>query len=362
MTQVDRKTALPIREKKRDESGEPTSISIESSLKLKAYEGIEDEEFTKSFDEIGTEKGVESLIAVIYIDGNSMGERVQNRIPTNMSFEDGVAEMRRFSTEINDVFVDKPIRKIKDKLRKELADDGSSKNSSAKDIESESESEDKRLIAMRRIVGSGDEITIVCNARKALGIVQEYFDSLSENTSDSESGPENNEHYSACAGIAIFHSHAPFTTAYEIAEQCCQNGKDRRTELLKSNLKAKDNCYLDYYFMLSGVTDELSDIRKRQEDNRTNTPYCYRGDDNDHDFRDFNSVKDQMIKAKRSDVKALRDAALKDDVDFKLNLERIKSRVSGFTLGADSDSLRMIKAIAYDVATVYDIWFRAEEN
>jgi hypothetical protein len=385
-TQIDRKTALPITHK-RAYPLERESLSQESELKRQAYDewrketrdnkaaddeaanpakpskddasaGVEEHE--KHLDKIVTEKGVESLLAVIYIDGNDMGERIKSYIDEDASFEAGVNAMREFSLHIKQAFVLKPREKIKHLVETNAAQsDGGS-----------------TVKSLRHVIGGGDEVTIVCNARIALEIVKAYFDSLDETNKEL---PSERPPYSACAGIAIFHSHAPFTTAYKIAEKCCENGKKRRRELPDSAGEPdnqpqpfKDNCYLDYYYFMSGVTGELEELREKQEQDRTNTPYCIRGEDTAHCFCDFNGVAEELQKAKRANVKALRDAALKSDTDFEIELERIRSRVPSFALGQTDGgaakaaksapkATKILKKIVYDVATVYDLWFREED-
>jgi hypothetical protein len=369
-TQIDRKTALPIVEKVKEES-----FSQESVLKLAAYKTslmsvggdtdsvvasvmpwIGNPKFTKNFDKMVTEKGVESLLAVIYIDGNELGERVKNLIPEDISLDEGVNRMRRFTREINDVFVRRPLDKI---IGAEL-----------ELMKLAKESDETDVIALRQIVGAGDEITLVCNARKALDIVNLYFDSLSETNAKYRRGcnpGEDYSNYSACAGITLFHSHAPFTVAYEIAEKCCENGKKRRRTLLKNADVSicegvKDNCYLDFFFMMSGVTDELDDIRSQQYCNCTNVPYCITGNDSERTFETFDAMEKQMVKAGRANVGALQSAALQGETELSVEIERIRSKISGFLQKEiEKEDMPQIRKIVHDVATVYDVWFRGEE-
>jgi hypothetical protein len=379
-TQIDRKTALPVVKKVEEES-----LSQESVLKRDTYKTIlvsADEgdnsaenadiapqnsslKFTRNFDEMGTEKGVESLLAVIYIDGNEMGERVKSLIPETLSLDDGVNQMRRFTKEINDVFVKAPLDKIIDAESK-LANMVKEKSRSA-------------VIALRQIVSAGDEITLVCNARRALDIVKLYFKSLRETNAGYREGSKPGEQhldYSACAGIVLFHSHAPFTTAYEMAEKCCENGKRQRKQLLNNTDASvretiENNCYLDFFFMMSGVTDELDSIRSQQYLDCTNVPYCITGNDNEHVFKTFIAIAEQMVKVGRANVKALQNASLKGETEFNVEIARIRSKTSDFLRQeieeirragmSQEESMSRVRKIVHDVTTVYDVWFRGEE-
>ena len=68
------------------------------------------------------------------------------------------------------------------------------------------------------MVFAGDEINLICNARDAYDIAKTYLKGLHQ-----VSWKDSTEPCSACAGIAIFHSHAPYAQAYKIAEECCES-------------------------------------------------------------------------------------------------------------------------------------------
>jgi CRISPR/Cas system-associated protein Cas10 (large subunit of type III CRISPR-Cas system) len=375
-TQIDRNTALPITEKtqryENNQLVEEESLSRESFLKIKAYKAAlqlnnDEVEFTKNFDAIATKKGVESLLAVIYIDGNGMGEQVSGYIGDGLSLDKGVKKMREFSKKIDRAFIKDPMGAILDKLKTKSISESAHREGEQTDSAGKAHKTKRPVIALRQIVGGGDEITLVCNAREAFEIVRTYFDSLATQQKSSK------EQFSACAGIALFNSHAPFSVAYELAEECCENGKKRRQELLRAGKEtAKNNCYLDFFFMISGVTGELEAIRNRQYGDRTHTPYCKPGNDLEHSLELFHSVKTHMVKAKRANVKALHDAALKGLHEFEIEVQRIRSKQAGF-LQSTSDSekrpqpqplpdMAILRKIVYDVATVYDVWFRGEED
>lgn len=76
-------------------------MSIESSAKYKKYwkEAGENPDTAgeKILDRIVTEKGKESLLAVIYIDGNNMGKQVHECLRGKASCLECVNELRRFS-------------------------------------------------------------------------------------------------------------------------------------------------------------------------------------------------------------------------------------------------------------------------
>jgi hypothetical protein len=305
-------------------------VSHESKAKLDKYKYISEDEFTKDLDKLVHKKGTESLLALIYADGNSLGQKVKDFMGENISFEDGVNKQRTLTKEINDIYVDAPLKKIKT-------------------IVGTHDGKDTGVLKMRRIVGAGDEITIVCNARKAKEVVDAYFDSIDE------SNKYKDVKYSACIGVAIFNSHAPFSEIYEIAEQCCESGKKRIKDRRKvEGESAGNDCYFDAYFCRGAITGQLNELRKDQSEGRTNMPYCIRGNDIGQEYDDFNRVGQALKGLARTKVKSLRDIAHRSGTELELELDRL-STLSDHKLSVAD------RAYLLDAADFYDIWFREEK-
>lgn len=363
-TQIDRKTSLPIAEK--NLPGRPGSFSQESVHKLKKYnEVLKTDDVLRAsekfLDDLITKKGTESLLAIIYIDGNNMGEKVKRLTADGArDYTTCVTRFREFTQEINRVFLDEPIREI-DKL-----------------LEKNSQS-------FRKVISGGDEITIICNARIALEIVKTYFNSIMEYNE----GKPVEKQFSACAGMAICHSHAPYSVIYEIAEQCCENAK------IVNRKNGSNRFYFDYQFCHSGVTNQLKIIREQQEQDYTNRPYCYcrrpvDASDNNHiagispasfraphDYKDFVLVADVVKEFSRGDVKTLAEYIVKGDSYYQAELERLKTKYIGIIpalsdheedqkAGQSIDPLQkkadlIMKKCLFDVSIIYDIWIKPSD-
>ena len=313
-TQIDRNTSSPVSYKGDDYTVEDSSLSAESVAKHEKYLEIENDKYAKNLDDLVEKKGEESLLALIYVDGNGMGQRVKNKT-NGCNFEQGVNAMREFSEDIKKAFVDEPLEAIQDKL---------------------GNLEGKNILAMRRIIGGGDEITIVCNARNALKAADIYFKKLAEDP----------QKFSSCMGIAVFHSHAPFADIYKIAEQCCESGK-AETKIEGSENKS----YVDAYFCRGAVTGEMAELRQKQEGKRTKMPYCI-----GEEFTRFKtlgaSLKSNNIA--RTNVKALRDAAFASDSDFELELMRVRSNAKKGSIEIKAADM----PVFCDAAAFFDLWFR----
>ena len=344
ITQIDRKTSMPVIYKAMN-FGVLESLSAESAAKREMYRAsIKPDEsadgmFSGKIDDLAEEKDTEGFLAIIYVDGNGMGELAKARIPESESFETGVNLQREFTRKIDDAFVDGPIKAIKDYLK-----------------ERQEKFPDKKF-AMRRIIGGGDEITIVCSARHALKIARVYFDSLKK------SNREQNQNYSACMGIAVFRTpatqkrvagttvlegssspggaHAPFAAVYEIAGQCCENGKKRMKKDGVTNA-----CYIDAYFCNDAITGGMEDKRNQV---RTCMPYSV-----SEGLVRFETLGKELMNVKRGNVKALRDAAFRSQAAFEAELMRVKSSCMSLAINEND------RALLCDVCTFYDLWFAGE--
>lgn len=207
--EMERKTGYPMISK---EGSTETKLKKESGTQ-KQRTIVEKEE--KLFDSYVTKKGIDSMIAVVHIDGNSMGQRIQEYISEIQDYTEAVNTIRKLSFYINDsykkVFLDMKntfYEKLKD--RKEFK-------------------EKENLYFIREILVAGDDVTFVCNGKIALAAVEYFCRKITEFTMNGKTDKENIQKYgfSVCAGIAYIGSHFPFHVGYEVAEACCQSAKDR---------------------------------------------------------------------------------------------------------------------------------------
>ncbi len=333
VVQVDPLTSRPLATlRRRAEEKEPEKVSLESAAKYDKYRK-EFPEYAKIagekvLDNIVTEKGVESLLAVIYIDGNNMRAQVQDCLNGNKSYKDCVTALRRFSKGIQENYVDGRISDIDQMLDEKY--------------------KDKQHRKRRTIISAGDEITIICNARDALSTVKTYFQHLPEGCS-------------SCAGIAIFHSHAPYADAYRLAEECCEYGKD----WMKENNLTNAN-FMDFHYCQGGMGVSLKSIRMKElGEEGGSKPWLISGTGvSEEDYYTLNLAEDMadevFKKLGHSNIKGLLKAAKSSQAELEMELQRINAHLEepvDFTLGGKLDPKRKRKLI-YDMVLVYDLWFK----
>lgn len=206
---VDSITGYPITKSKDGEY-----FCTEAYLKRKAFPKSEDE---KLFDKMVTEKGSDSTLAVCHIDGNSMGSRIKTEMYQVSDYKEAIPKMRKLSQTISTIFNNmfEDMTKYMDELSVNINPFADHK-------------------FYRKIVAAGDDITFVCNAKLALPAVEYFLKNLGERGEG--------DSFSACAGIAYFNSHFPFSDAYQVAEACCESAKKRaKREVVAFRQQQKDS-------------------------------------------------------------------------------------------------------------------------
>ena len=169
----------------------------------------------------------------------------------------------------------------------------------------------------------------------------------------------------ACAGVAIFHSHAPFADVYEIAEQCCESGK-KQSRAYESNAN-----FIDFHFCRAGITNDMETVRDKQEKDLTARPYRVDGKHNGYSYGDFILLANKLNgKCKtdneseikgigRANIKELATAVIKGESYYRFEVERINSRFKNIHIDSKDEKT---KKMIFDIAQVYDLWFAGEEE
>lgn len=333
ITQIDQLTYMPVFEKKTEKNGEELTLSEDRTVKRKAYEKKSD----SNIEELD-----EGMLAVIYVDGNSMGNHLKNSIPEYskevfMSYDDGVERLRAFSNDVHKCFVTETSKAISSYVKnQELSKKG-----------------------FRQVIGGGDEITIICNAEIAYDVLQVYIEALNNSNEKRIAEKDGAQPYYACAGIAVFHAKSPFSIAYEIAEAACESAKKRSRE--------KEGNYFDVYYCHAGIVDEFDNLRKNEE-KITGRPY--KVEDAKAEFSKYLHI---IQEAGRANVKAIGAAARKSVSLYKIEAQRInaylRKKQAKFSDGdiklfafADDENIDDIKIreemkTVFDMSEYYDLWF-----
>ena len=345
---VDTITGYPLTSK--DTKG--NYYSTEASLKRAAFPKMEDE---KLFDNMITEKGDSSTLAVFHIDGNSMGNTIRNTMKDIRGYEDAITKMRKLSLNISGNF-----RQTVDEMKEYM------------EFLTPRIKDTKKHKLYREIIVAGDDITFVCNAKLAIPAVKFFLENISKKGD-----------FSACGGIAFFNSHFPFSDAYQVAEACCDNAKKRAKQ---PECKGKDGRYdkignfLDYQICTNIRASELDTYRDRHytADGKEfiSRPYYVPFEKDNWNMNEKNECYDiaQLMKwmiyfggkkiksnseehlLARSNAKKLRDAIPMGNTELEGILSFLKSR--GYT---ELENPEKNAAIWYDALEIVD-WYVGEDD
>ena len=345
---VDTITGYPLTSK--DTKG--NYYSTEASLKRAAFPKMEDE---KLFDNMITEKGDSSTLAVFHIDGNSMGNTIRNTMKDIRGYEDAITKMRKLSLNISGNF-----RQTVDEMKGYM------------EFLTPRIKDTKKHKLYREIIVAGDDITFVCNAKLAIPAVKFFLENISKKGD-----------FSACGGIAFFNSHFPFSDAYQVAEACCDNAKKRAKQ---PECKGKDGRYdkignfLDYQICTNIRASELDTYRDRHytADGKEfiSRPYYVPFEKDNWNMNEKNECYDiaQLMKwmiyfggkkiksnseehlLARGNAKKLRDAIPMGNTELEGILSFLKSR--GYT---ELENPEKNAAIWYDALEIMD-WYVGEDD
>lgn len=311
-------------------SGQLVELSMEAYHKQMKYSSVMDAlennnssapNAIKELDKLCSED--DSLLAVVYIDGNNMGQKIGNLLNGVTNYNECIKELRVNSQNVQVHFVTNGCENINDEEA-----------------------------PIRMIIAGGDEITFICDAHKALTLAESYLNNVS------------NGIYSSCAGIAVFHSHYPFAFAYSVAEQACEKAKAKAKEYTKEHPNAELS-YIDFHFIRSGAETDLEKLRKNYKD-KTARPYCVKAYEDKTDITSEHKAVCNISVLKsaagclksRTNVKELGEAVSVNTAKADVVLSRISSQSKEVQAALDglADLHEDKYKVLYDMAEFYDLW------
>ena len=206
--------------------------------KLEDLAGGNDEE-KKSKDK---DSKKDNFIAVIHIDGNAMGKRVERFYGTFTGadrWDSFRTAAQRFSEGIQADF-EAAFREMVDELL------GDAALLEKLDVR-------KPTLPLRPVILAGDDVCFVTAGSIALDCARVFLDKLSARVNQADG-----EGCAACAGIALVHTKYPFHQAYDLAEELCSRAK-------KFGASIDPNggvCAMDWHIEFGQLKDGLDALRR----------------------------------------------------------------------------------------------------
>ncbi len=341
--------------------------------------------FPHRLDDLGRSVDEKSYIAVVHIDGNRMGQKIA---AFNKDVEQGVKpgqgdvkekEKKETFPETLEEFDQRYIRElgklsraIREKYKEAfqetvqvLANNMPSLRESL-DIVKEKDTE---YLPIRPLIMAGDDICFVTDGRIGIDITRVFLEAIQRK--EIQGIPMN-----ACGGVAIVKAHFPFSRAYDLAEELCENGKNAI-----GGVEAPDASYLDWHIDQGELDEGLAAIRSNYRIDKNTflnmRPYrvgdqpSHKGDNNEALYYHFTDAMKIIQDTPRSKVKGFRDIAhrgpeageyyLKSnklDDESKLHRTSWKSGEGGFAAMKDGTRRHMF----YDAMEAMDVYIELEES
>lgn len=270
------------------------------------------------FEKLGGDKGNSNFIAVVHIDGNAMGQRLENLYEKNkdVGWEIFKNEIRKFSMEVDQHFKD-----AYHDMALHVARNMSDGRLDALKLSD-------HAFPVRRIITAGDDICFATEGRIGLECAVAFLKALGEKENEID-----HLGYAACAGVAIVHQKYPFYRAYELAELLCRNAKKFGVSLDAG--MGKMVSAIDWHIEYGEMDNSLKTIRKKYLTNDGKRvemrPYIVKAPDMINkkepmrQYRNFKKlltrIQDDEISYANGKVTRLRDALKQGETETRYFLE-----------------------------------------
>jgi len=211
--------------------------------------------FGSDIEKLGQLVGEENHVAIVHIDGNGIGGRFVDCLT--------LSEKRQLSTRISDATKSAARQTLTDLVAKmTLLKD--KHLTLARDPDSK-----KEILPFRFVIGAGDDVTFVCDARLGLFLAERFMLAFAKQTIELDFGSNGSMNekekarrekiqkpLSSCAGVAIIKTKYPFYRGYKLAEQLCDSAKGWG--------RPDNTSWLDFHVSYRGLSGSLGDIRQQK--------------------------------------------------------------------------------------------------
>lgn len=221
-------------EKLDDESFSPSEAEKKPVFRPQQEETLQPPkgwEFPTEFEKLA---GEDNFIAVVHIDGNAMGKRVDRVYKRfGQDWESFRSGLQRFSQAIQRDF-EQAFSEMADEVAQRLP-------------------ELAPVLPVRPIILAGDDVCFVSAGSIGMECARVFLERLAAKTNTVDG-----ENYAACAGVALIHTKFPFHRAYELAEELCSNAKKFGAKLDADGRVSA----MDWHIEFGQMKDSLTELRK----------------------------------------------------------------------------------------------------
>lgn len=238
-------------------------------------------EFSDELDHLGRTSGEESYIAVVHVDGNSMGEVIKDYVANTKDNREYIERLRDFSAGVeraSKAALVKTLCTLRSHIKDERDPETNRKiwqvneaiptplivpkdkltTTQQKRIQLfEEDKNGKPCWPFRPLVFGGDDVTFVCNGQLGLSLATIFMDAVTAETRELMKDSPHKEIHTG-AGVCIVKVHYPFRRAYELSAQLTEQAK------LLLGHKKREASALDWHISTTGLSGRLNTIRKQE--------------------------------------------------------------------------------------------------
>jgi hypothetical protein len=205
-------------------------------------------------DDMGRTRGDTSLIGVVHIDGNGIGERIatwqRQCVETSRSDDAVGSELRGWAAAL-DSASHRSLEAVIKRVAQAIDERDRRITGAMPNLGFKLGPEDGPIyLPFRPVLLGGDDLTFLCDGRIALHLAEVALDSFSGEVPSLGT-------VTACAGVALVPAHTPFDRAYELADALCGSAKARRRH------KKDSGCWLDWHIGAPRPGEGVDDLRRR---------------------------------------------------------------------------------------------------
>jgi len=195
---------------------------------------------------------------VVHIDGNRVGERLRRFVETkaaddcpNTEFASALSDVSKAIDTIGRNALQHVLQRVSSAVR--LDEDGRPELHSTAVNRSMSlvSPSGAAYLPVRPLYFGGDDLTLICDGRIALDLARTLLEAYQRQTVADLDGK-----ITACAGVALIGSHAPFSRGYALAKSLVRSAKDVTSD---GKLSA-----IDWHIAQDSMLEPLAVLRERQ--------------------------------------------------------------------------------------------------
>ena len=224
--------------------------------------------FPDDLDELGRSPGETSLIGVVHVDGNGVGELIRQWLCRRVDAPDKRVQqeaqewssaLRRLAEDVLSRLVGRITACIRLERQQASRTQGIRLVGQPEELSfplHQINGAREVFLPLRPIVLGGDDMTFVADGRIALDLAVAALREFEKNPVLHLGKKGDPVRVTACAGVALVRSHAPFYRAYQAAKVLCSSAKSARRAL------QDEGGWLDWMLGMVGPAQSVEEWRK----------------------------------------------------------------------------------------------------